>query len=114
LFIYAATAYRFICEDRRLAGSRLARLLRHDNTALPLEKKLDEIYITVLRQLVCVEYSKQETKDLRKKFRYIVGSIILLFDTLPAPNLAKLLQIPKEEIDQTLTHLHSVLDIPER
>ena len=113
LFIYAATAYRFICEDGRLANSRLARLLQHDNTALPPEKKLDEIYTTVLTQSVRAEYSEQETQDLRKKFRYVIGSIIILFDTLPATNLAKLLHIPKEEIDQTLTHLHSVLDIPE-
>ncbi len=114
LFIYAATAYRFIHEDGRLAGSRLTRLLQHDNTALPPEKKLDEIYTTVLTHSVRAEHSQEETEELRKRFRDIVGSIILQFDTLPAFGLAELLQIPKEEIDQTLTHLHSVLDIPER
>jgi hypothetical protein len=112
LFIYAATVCRFVHEDGRLAGSRLTRLLQHDNTALPPEKKLDEIYTTVLTHSVRAECSEQETEGLRNKFRYVVGSIILLFDILPTPSLAELLQIPKEEIDQTLTPLHSVLDIP--
>jgi hypothetical protein len=113
LFIYAATAYRFIREDGQLAGSRLTRLLQHNNTAQPPERKLDEIYTTVLTHSVRAEHSQEETEELRKRFRDVVGSVILLFDTLSAPSLAELLQIPKEEIDQTLTHLHSVLDIPE-
>jgi hypothetical protein len=114
LFIYAATACRFIREAELLADSRLARLLQHNNAALPPEKKLDEIYTTVLTHSVRVEYNQQETEDLHKRFCYIIGSIVLLFDKLPATSLAEILQIPKEEIDQTFTHLHSILDIPER
>src|SRR5947207_715453 len=79
LFIHAATAYRFIREDGRLADSRLTRLLQHDTTALPPEKKLDEIYTTVLAHSVGAGNSQEETEELRKRFRDIVGSIILLF-----------------------------------
>ena len=111
--IYASTTCRFVGEDARLANSRLALILQHNNHALPPEKKLDETYTIVLTHSVCAEYGEQETKKLREKFVQIVGSIILLFDTLPTLSLAKILQTSKEEIDQTLTRLYSVLDVPE-
>lgn len=111
--IYASTTCRFIGEDARFADSRLALVLQHDNHILPPEKKLDEIYATVLTHSISAEYDKRETENLRQKFVHIVGSIVLLFDTLPAVSLAKILETQKEEIDQTLVHLHSVLDIPE-
>jgi hypothetical protein len=113
LFIYAATACRFIRQDGQFAQRRLTLLLQHDNTTLPPEKKLDEIYTTILAHSVNGEYDKQEIKDLRKSFSQIIGSIVVLFDTLSVTSLAGLLKKPTEEINQTLTHLHSVLDVPE-
>jgi hypothetical protein len=112
LFIYAATACRFIRQGGKFAQRRLTLLLQQDNTALLPEKKLDEIYTTILAHSVNGEYDEQEIKDLRKSFGQIVGSIVVLFDTLSAASLAGLLRTPTKEINQTLTHLHSILDLP--
>ena len=110
LFIYAATACRFLGEDERRTEARLNLILRRDNTTLPPEKKLDEIYTTVLTHSFDGEYYAPE-KDLRTQFSQVVGSIVVLLDTLSATSLAGLLEMQKDQIDQTLIHLHSVLDV---
>jgi hypothetical protein len=53
LFIWAATACRFINDGRRFTGRRLSLILRDDTTVMLPEKKLDEIYITILTHFVC-------------------------------------------------------------
>lgn len=113
LFIYAATAWRFIHQDGQFAQTRLDLILSHDNTALPPEKKLDEIYTTVLTHSLTGQYNEQESRDVRNLFSHIVGSIVVLFDTISLASLAELLERPKEEVNRTLNHLHSVLDVPE-
>ncbi len=113
LFIYAAMTCRFIRQDSQFAQRRLALFLQYNNAVLPPEKKLDEIYTTVLTHSVNGEYNEQEIKKLRKLFGQIVGSIVVLFDSLSVASVVELLDILKEEIDQTLARLHSVLDIPE-
>jgi hypothetical protein len=112
LFIYAATACRFIRQGGNFAQRRLTLLLQHDNTTLLPEKKLDEIYTTILAHSANGEYDEQEIKDLRKNFGQTVGSIVVLFNTLSVTSLAGLLKTPAMEINQTLIHLHSVLDVP--
>ena len=44
--------------------------------------------------------------------RQLLGSIIILFSPLSATSLCKLLQVAKEDIDQTLQDLYSIVDIP--
>ena len=113
LFIYAATARRFIGEDPRLAEARLDLILQCSNPALPPEKQLDKIYSTILDYTINKIYDDQERKNLHAHFSNIVGSIVVLFDTLSVSSLAKLLDTPGEKIYQTLTHLHSILHVPE-
>jgi hypothetical protein len=45
--------------------------------------------------------------------RGILGSIVILFSPLSGDSLANLLHLPKEDVDQTLEDLHSILDIPD-
>jgi hypothetical protein len=45
--------------------------------------------------------------------RQILGSTAILFSPLSIYSLSKLLPVTKEEIDQTLEDLHSILDVPE-
>ena len=113
LFIYAATVCRFICQEGQLVESRLSLILQHGNSASSPERDLDEIYTSVLTHSLRGLYDEQESKDLRNLFSQIVGSIVVLFDTLSATSLAGLLETPKEKILQTLRNLHSVLDVPE-
>ncbi|KAI9854448.1 MAG: hypothetical protein M1813_001242 [Trichoglossum hirsutum] len=113
LFIWAATACRFINGDRRFTARRLSLILRGDTTVMPSEKKLDEVYTTILTHSLNGSFDEHEKGELCRLFKEIVGSIVVLFDPLSAANLARLLDKTKEEIIQTLDDLHSVLDVPE-
>jgi hypothetical protein len=134
LFIWAATACRFIRKGRRFAAYRLSMILKdrpvddfaadssiddsstdssaiEDSTIAP-EEQLNRIYTTVLENSVC-NYTKQERKKWYKQLRQTIGAIILLFSPLSAFSLASLLNVQGEAIIQTLHDLYSILDIPE-
>ena len=53
-----------------------------------------------------------EMEELGREFRKIIGSVIVLADSLPTLPLARLLGIPIEDVDGSLHFLHSVLNIP--
>jgi hypothetical protein len=113
LFIWAATACRFIREGKRFAAKRLDTILQGSGSAVTApEKHLDEIYTTVLKHSITIEYTDEEEEESYCMLRYILGSIAVLFSPLSAYSLSRLLRITKEDIDQTLEDLHSVLDIP--
>lgn len=113
LFIWAATACRFIEQGGELAERRLSLLIRPANSALEPERKLDEIYTTVLTNSIQGEYDGEETRELRKLFRQVVGPIIISQEPLSVSSLAKLLGKDVETLKRTLSNLHSVLHVPE-
>ena len=117
LFIWAATACRFIHEGRRYAAIRLSKILKDDSSkdgssATAPEKKLNEIYIAVLENAVHHDYDDQEKEATYTTLREVLGSIVVLYSPLPADCLARLLRVPRENVDQTLEDLHAILDIP--
>jgi hypothetical protein len=112
LFIWAATACRFISEGRRFAKRRLSLILQDDTNGMPTEEKLDKIYLTVLKSSISGNYSEHEKNELCEMFKQIVGSIVIAFEALSADTLARLLSTSKEEVDQTLHDLHSLLEVP--
>jgi hypothetical protein len=115
-FIWAATACRFIEEDGQLAEARLASLLdqgTNDTLPLPPERKLDEIYTTVLASSMRGRYSEAERKIPHEQFRQIVGPIVTMQDPLSVASLASLLRKDVATLRRTLSKLHSVLDVPE-
>jgi hypothetical protein len=114
LFIWAATACRFIYEGRQYAAKRLSMILQETESITAPQKKLNDIYITVLRNSVGNDYEKEEPEELYRTFRQILGSIVLLYSPLSAISLAKLLEIPEENVEQTLEDLHAILDIPKQ
>lgn len=113
LFIWAATACRYIREGKRFAPRRLEYILQNSQ-GVPTapEKHLDEIYGTVLRQTISPEYTSEEKVEVYTLLRKILGSIITLLSPLCVTSLSRLIHVPKEEADQTLSELHSILDIP--
>jgi hypothetical protein len=134
LFIWAATACRFIREGRKFAADRLAMILKDssvgasiddysmddsstdnspadDRTVAP-EEQLSKIYTTVLKNSVR-NYKRQERKKWYKLLKETAGTIILLFSPLSTFSLAGLLHVPGGYIIQTLDDLQSILDIPE-
>jgi hypothetical protein len=116
LFIWAATACRFIRVGRtkKVAVERLQTLLdRSISTVSEPERHLDEIYTIVLRASIPKMYSEEEKKVAHSDLRLILGSIVILFSTLSIEALSKLLDLPSEETSDTITELHSILDVPE-
>ena len=114
LFIWAATACRFISEGKKLATERLSMILEEKSSGTAPEKKLNEIYITVLTNSIGPEYNEQEREYLHELLRRVLGSIVVLFSPLPTLSIAKLLNIPREDINQTLEDLHAILNIPKQ
>jgi hypothetical protein len=76
------------------------------------EEKLNEMYTAILTNSVSDKYSDQEKEELYKKLKAILGAIVILFSSLSAVSLARLLHIPEQEIGLTLDVLHPFLDVP--
>jgi hypothetical protein len=112
LFIWAATACRFISEGKRFAAERLRAIIDSSTSTLTApEKHLNEIYITVLNHTVS-DYTN-EKKDQYRMLRYILGSIVILHSPLSVGSLARLVHTAQQNVEQTLQDLHAILDIPE-
>jgi hypothetical protein len=115
LFIWAATACRFISEGGPFATNRLDIILSRQNTGAITapEKHLNEIYITVLQSSVHPEYTDEEREKHFSMLRYIIGSIVILFSPLSLGSLSRLLSLTEKEINRTLNDLRSILNNPE-
>jgi hypothetical protein len=68
--------------------------------------------MTVLRQSISMEYTDDEKEELYRMLRQVLRNVVVLFSTLSAYSLSKLLCILSEEINQIVEDLHSILDVP--
>jgi NACHT domain len=112
LFIWAATACRFIRDGRLFARERLARVLQGDTATASPEEKLDEVYTAILMNCMRDEYDDGEKAEWCKKFKDVVGTIIILLSPLSSFSLSRLLQIPNSDTVRMLDDMHSILEIP--
>ena len=112
VFIWAATAYRFIHEGGPFREQRLHLILQGDANTTEPEDELNKIYITVLKNSVRPNYNEQEKENFYKMLKGILGSIVLLFSPLSADSLASLIDFPGGDLRPMLDYLHSVLDVP--
>jgi hypothetical protein len=114
LFIWAATACRFIREGRRFARKRLDTILKGSSHAIiEPEKHLNEIYLAVLQHSISRKYSDKEQEEVYNMLKHTLGSLVVLLSSLSTSSLSRLLHLPKEDIDSTFNDLHAILDIPE-
>lgn len=114
LFIWAATACRFVRDGKRFAAKRLETVLSTDSSTVAApEKHLNEIYIAVLRSSLSAEYSDEEREEHCDMLRHVVGSIVVLLSPLSAGCLSALLDVAEEDVSQTLEDLHAILNIPQ-
>jgi hypothetical protein len=114
LFIWAATACRFVRDGKRFAAKRLETILCTDsNTVAAPEKHLNQIYMTVLRSSVSADYTDEEREEHFDMLRYVLGSVVVLFSPLSACCLSALLDIVEEDVRQALEDLHAILNIPD-
>jgi NACHT domain-containing protein len=116
LFIWAATACRFIQEVEKvfLIRKRLAAVLQTDGLIEEQrpEKYLNKIYTTVLRHSIPVECSNTEKEEFLSILRDILGSIVTLLSPLSVYSLSRLVNYQPDEVDDCLEDLHAILDIP--
>ena len=125
LFIYAVTVCRFIRNNDMCFRRDLLKLFVTDRsnanspeiepTELPSKtptSELDEIYMQILNHSQR-KVDKERKKQLSMAFKKIVGTIVILSETLSTAALAKLLAMEKERITIRLRTLRSVLNVPE-
>jgi hypothetical protein len=112
LFIWAATACRFIDQGGILARKRLDLLLENGPSETAPEKVLNEIYTTVLKNSIRNTYTESEKEEHCKLVRDTLGAIVTLRSPLPAVTLANLLHLSPETVHETLVDLHSILEVP--
>jgi len=110
LFIFAATACRYIGDQRDNPKKRLEIILGYREAKVT---KLDATYLPILNQLFDEE-DEEERERWACEFREIVGSIVVLETPLSITSLAHLLDMPKDDISCRIDSLHSVLSIPDR
>jgi hypothetical protein len=111
LFIYAATACRFLSKST-FPKKQLSEMLQVNSSTNSSTKELDEMYMLVLKHLIN-EGNDEDNGDITTLFKRVVGSITVLFNTLSATALTGLLAVSVDEMNGTLDPLQSVLSIPE-
>jgi hypothetical protein len=111
LFIYAATACRYLRKsafpDEHLPKMFAAKITGHSSTAA-----LAGIYLQVIQQPL-IRCPVEDRDHLVRLFKWIVGSVIIMSETLSSSSLVTLLNVPMTQLRNTLKPLHSVLDIPD-
>ena len=115
LFIYAATACRFLggARSRSQLDTRLGMIFDSRVAGTSPQGSLDEIYTHILQFSVTgQDILEEEKQDLADLFRQVVGSIISLFEPLGVAALSGLLAMPPSIIEETLQDLHSLLAVP--
>ncbi|KAF2400563.1 hypothetical protein EJ06DRAFT_396946 [Trichodelitschia bisporula] len=113
LFIWAATACRFIHEGKRFATKRLDTILGQSRTVVNAPvKQLNEIYAAVLHHCISPGYLDEEKYELRSELKGLLGSIVTLLSPLSTQSLSRLLNISQDDVSQILGVLYAILDIP--
>jgi hypothetical protein len=79
LFIWAATACRFIKDSEEFAEDRLDEILKGTGLEGTPEQHLDQIYLTVLQNSIPTTFRPPEKVRLRTMQRKILRSIVILF-----------------------------------
>ncbi|OAL56447.1 WD40 repeat-like protein [Pyrenochaeta sp. DS3sAY3a] len=114
LFIWAATACRFVRDGKRFAAKRLNSVLHSGKQATTApEKHLDEIYTTVLMNSIHPSYTKEESEEQCERLRHVLGSIVVLRSPLSLLSLDRLLHVEDESVGETLDDLHAIVAIPD-
>jgi hypothetical protein len=113
LFIWAATACRFVSEgffpEDRL--QMLADGSDRDSAASP-EQHLNQLYLTVLQKSIQSSNTARELAKYYSIMRQILGSIVALSSPLSVASLGMLILIPEQRVIRMLKELHTILDVP--
>jgi hypothetical protein len=113
LFIWAATACRFISEGP-FPEDRLHMLADGSDceSAASPEQHLNQLYLRVLQKSIQGSYTAGELAKYYNIMRQILGSIVALSSPLSVASLGILIQIPEQRVNRMLKELHAILDVP--
>lgn len=112
LFIYAATACRYIRDTSWNPAERFNELVQGGSSDVIESTQLDGIYTQVLERSLITGRHANDAKKLCDRFRDIVGSIVILYDELSVYSLSQLLSWSVQSVSACLGSLHSVLSVP--
>ncbi|KAJ3962394.1 hypothetical protein N0V92_000871 [Colletotrichum tropicale] len=106
LFIYAATLYRFVFDEKRPSNPKkqLKLWLKQCEEG---KSQLHQIYDPILRQILLSD--EEADSDQQLKF---LGALVLLATPLSAASLTALLGMDIDDVNWWLLELHAVLEIP--
>ncbi|KAL9045426.1 MAG: hypothetical protein Q9214_001526 [Letrouitia sp. 1 TL-2023] len=112
LFIYAATVCRFIKESSLLPPEeRLEAILQNSDArgySAGATANLDEMYVQILQ----CSFKQEGIVQDGQRFRYVVGSIVVLSDILSVSTLSNLLGLSRRQVEAAISPLHSLLNVP--
>jgi hypothetical protein len=106
LFIYAATAMRFVSSGYRPKRNLDVFLSAHAYTSEDAYATLDSVYMQILDQI-----PQDATGDMLAIFRYLIGSLAVLQQPLSRPVLGRLLHMDIDTINDILRPLYSLIDV---
>jgi hypothetical protein len=113
LFIYAATACRFLRSSKvSTPEDQLELLFQGNSDSQSPDGAVDEIYLQVLTHTLIGDSGDLERDKITERFRAVVGPIVTLFDALSYTSLVKLINESERSVRPLLDNLHSLLDIP--
>lgn len=111
LFIFAATSCRFL-RDRAFGNpvEQLETLIKTADSGI--HGRLGQTYLPALRQFGDNRPGPEREK-LLKRFRQVVGTILLIEEPLSSTSIARLVGLEETKVYQILTMLRSVIDFSE-
>lgn len=113
LFIWAATACRYISEGNEFAIRRMMKLISGTRSSGGPQQQLDQIYLTILKESLRGNYEADEAEEHRRDLETILATIVTVLWPLSIDALAALLGLRPSSISMTLRGLHSIINIPE-
>ena len=112
LFIIASVILRFIDSPSTSPQKRLKLIVEPQESSIYEGRSgIDVVYHQILS--AAVEHADEDDPVFFDQLHLVVGSVVLALKPLPRASLAAILEMTPEDIWMILTHLHSVLIVPE-
>ena len=108
LFIFAATAVKFIEDQNYNDPDGQLKVLTSTATSRGSHRLLDDLYLQVLHSAF-----PGVDRSLSGRIKSTLGSIVVIRDSLPPADLSRLVELPPDTVYTSLVGLHSVLVVPE-
>lgn len=109
LFLYASTVCQFLAQDTRLSRRRLASVLEPRGRNTWHLTTIDSMYINVLRNSILADLRQADQTWLYERFRQIVGTIVVMRESLIVGSLACLVETDSVSVVEVLKRLRSVV-----